>query len=451
MRRLDVRGVIDRRLLAWAYLLSFLLPPVGAFLWYQWRQDDPERAKHLGSIAIVGAVIEILFVLAISPTVVYILRINGMMPSDSSPKQVMTYGRWGTCPWHLDDEGTLIIEAGTAKRDSSSPPWRNLSDRIVGVQLGEGVVLPEDCSRLFAGLKEARGFYGSGADASRVTNMASMFWDSSFDVVDLGGWDVSGVESFSSMFHTCKSLQQIDVAGWSPSHAKDMSHMFGSCASLTSLDISDWDTSQAETMEQMFYGCESLRELDVSGWDVSSVQDMGEMFEGCKSLQELDVSSWNTSQVTSMSRMFFLCSNLASLDVSSWDVSNLENAWGLFSNCESLEHIDVSAWNTSATVNMNEVFNYCTSLRSVDLSGWDMSLADREFRTANMFRGCESLGAIAVGEKCVFSRWNTFPEPTSEDHPKQWYSQADHAWYGVGEILNRNGIADTYTNTEVAG
>ena len=193
-------------------------------------------------------------------------------------------GTWGTCPWEISGDGTLIIGAGTGVRADSgiSMPWSEHREEIKSVTTSGTVVLPANCYGLFSGLANLESANLSGFDTSNVTNM-------------------------HQMFSNCTSLASLNMAGWNTSNVTDMEIMFWGCSSLESLDVTGFDTSNVEDMLSMFAYCSSLRTIDLSHFSTVSATKMGRMFEGCESLVELDLSTFDTSKAGSMRRTFSAC------------------------------------------------------------------------------------------------------------------------------------------------
>lgn len=364
-------------------------------------------------------------------------------------------GTCGTCPWVIDDEGTLTISAGTLANNEEKEvtfwPWSDYRDSITHVIVEEGVIAGDSLHGLFYSCENLKtadvshldtsnttsisGVFNqcssvtsidaSGWNTSSVTNMRMVFERcSSLGTLDLSSWDTSAVTDMTQMFNRCSSLADLDVSTWNTSSVGSLKLMFYKCSRLETLDISEWNTGSVTNMYSVFADCSSLTSLDVSKWDVSSATDMGYMFDGCTSLTSLDVSewdtssaismtclflecyslesldvaNWNTSSATDISYMFGECDRLTSLDVSKWDVSSVEDMSIMFSGCQSLTEIDVSNWNTSSAIVMYLMFENCTSLRSLDLSSWDVSATED---VSSMFDGCENLVSLDV------SGWDT--------------------------------------------
>ena len=192
------------------------------------------------------------------------------VPSTSADLVGEASGKWGTCNWDLDIEGLLTVYPGEGEDTEGECPWGEFSDSITKVVFlsdeTDKVVLPSDSSYLFADMDRLNSVDLAGVEASKVTDMDSMFYGcSSLASVNLSGLDTSKVENMKFMFADCLSLDSLDLSGWNTSSLVNMYWMFAECSSLESLDLSDLDTSKVKDMEGMFYDCDSLPSLDPAG------------------------------------------------------------------------------------------------------------------------------------------------------------------------------------------
>ena len=343
---------------------------------------------------------------------------TSVVPQDSP--EIVETGKWGTCPWELTSDKTMIVRPGTGvspkRRDG---PWKtHKAKRVVFQSEGsEKVVAPSDLLEMF--------------DVCE-----------SLTSLDLSGLDTSNVTDMTLMFNCCTSLTSLDLSGLDTSNVADMNNMFQGCTSLVSLDLSGLDTSNVTSMEGMFNGCRSLVSLDLSSFDTSNVTTIQGMFNSCRSLVSLDLSSFDTSNVTDMNRMFEYCWSLVSLDLSSFDTSNVTDMWQMFNCCTSLTSLDLSSFDTSNVTTMRGMFYNCSSLASLDLSSFDTSNVTDE---PIIGIDSKSLSLVSVGKKTNFELPNYAVNGVSK-----WYSTAAGEWYTADEIKNsRVGIADTYTKSEV--
>ena len=315
--------------------------------------------------------------------------------------------------------GTVTV-AGKQFRTVELTPgmWEANGWQIRSLSFGDGVVLPEDCSGLFARLYNITSLDLSGLDWSGVTKMRDMFeWCWDLEMIDLSGMNTANVTDMSGMFRGCENLTALDLTGFDTGKVTDMSYMFSNCNDLTSLDLrllntqnvkdmggmfnnccslssirtDGWDTKNVANMEEMFYWCENLTALDLSGWDTGNVTTMCEMFYGCEKLTALTISGMDTSKVTDMSYMFGSCTSLPELNLKGFNTSGVTNMRSMFDGCASLTELDLSGFTTSALENMRSMFRYCSALTKLNLESFDASAV---VHASKMFTGCRSLATI---------------------------------------------------------
>ena len=290
---------------------------------------------------------------------------------EAQEEAVLESGIWGTCQWEIDANHTLTVHRGTGE-DNIPSRWKTVP--ISTIDMSEPIVLPADCADLFSGMKSCTAIDLSGADASRVTNMANMFKDcSKLESLDLSRFDTARVTDMSSMFSGCTGLASLDVSGFDTHNVVSMASMFYGCGSakLTTLDLSSFSTSKVTDMTRMFAGC-PLLELDLSHFDVSAVTDMTAMFSNCQNLRKLSLAGWNAVNVTSMANMFYYCYRMGEVNLTGFRTEKVTDLSRMFYCCTSsqLAVLDLSGFSTAYVTDMSEMFYKCTA-DSLDLSSFD--------------------------------------------------------------------------------
>ena len=95
-----------------------------------------------------------------------------------------------------------------------------------------------------------------------------------------------------------------------------MCNMFIDCSSFQSLNIEGWDVSKVTNMNQIFYGCSSLQSLDLSGWNL----------ESCENIDYLGQYNFNPKTLK-LGTGFFKCpATIASLYFMSWTDASVKES-----------------------------------------------------------------------------------------------------------------------------
>ena len=137
----------------------------------------------------------------------------------------------------------------------------------------------------------------------------------------ISDWDVSGVDSFRTLFSQGSFNQ--DIGNWDTSSATDMGSMFEGNDSFNQ-DISNWDTAGVADMEFMFTGASAFNQ-DIGSWDVSAVDDMQSMFHDAESFDQ-NLEFWDVSSVVYMPMMFKGAVAFDNDGVLKWDTSTIDDA-----------------------------------------------------------------------------------------------------------------------------
>ncbi len=318
------------------------------------------------------------------------------------PGETAASGVWGSCPWTLDSEGTLVISTGVGSRlnEQDRAPWHEYADSIKHVRFEGRVVAPIVVCGLFRDLVNAESIELEGLDLSGTEVVNWLFYNCrSLDSIDLSPLDFSRVINTNQMFSACRSLKTIDLTPFSrATRLQQIDEMFRDCSGLESIDLTPLGNSAPSKMGYMFYGCSGLRYVDLSPLDMSNNTSLAEMFGDCSSLITVGLKGLDTSKVTAMDGMFTGCSSLQFVDFSGIDTSKITTYEYLFTGCESLRAFDATSLSTGSATSLSYMFCGCTSLTSLDLSSFDTrNVTD----FSNMFRGAENLRAINL------SGWNT--------------------------------------------
>ena len=267
-------------------------------------------------------------------------------------------GKWGTCPWTIDDNGALTIGTGTGADTGGTSPWAEYADVITSITATDAVVCPKDMSDLFAGFKSAESFTLTGFGTSKTTNMADMFnvLKGCFDLSD----DTYAKDNGYSSFHT-----SYDGAGIVDSSEESVINLNNETRHWT-----DSDYKYRLKVNRTY-----IRKLDISSFDTSNVTDMSWMFAGLGYGSSIPDDSdgteapvigdkFNTSKVTNMQGMFAAATNTAyRFDYSKIDTSAVKDTSFMFADSV-LSSTDTSAfagWNTSNVKTMKAMFRNATS------------------------------------------------------------------------------------------
>lgn len=167
---------------------------------------------------------------------------------------------------------------------------------------------------------------------SNVTNMNSMYYQSTSKNIDVSGLNTSMVTSMTYMFGICSNLESLDLSNFNTSNVTDMSYMFYNPNKIKNLDLSNFNTSKVTKMNNMFSDAPNYISINVSSFDTSQVQNMERMFGGCSGLTSLDLSNFITSKVTDVSQLFLSCRKLTRLDIRNFDFTNVTSYSNMFYN-----------------------------------------------------------------------------------------------------------------------
>lgn len=208
-----------------------------------------------------------------------------------------------------------------------------------------------------------------------------------------GGWDVSNVQNFNSMFRYAEygSFVNFDLEYWDMSSAIFISGMFFGCRDFNA-PIGNWDVGNVTNMPSTFNGTYSFNQ-PIGNWDTSKVSTMQSMFQNSRFNQP--IGNWNTYSVTSM-RSMFQGSNYFNQPIGNWDVTSVSSMNSMFRFATVFDQ-DISDWNVINVIDFsnfmqgNSVFSHLDAV----YSKWSQ-LNVIPFRSIN-FGGATYTSAGAAG------------------------------------------------------
>ncbi|MBQ4821728.1 BspA family leucine-rich repeat surface protein [Aquimarina sp. MMG016] len=162
-------------------------------------------------------------------------------------------------------------------------------------------------------------------DLSKVTLLRNMFRDCTNmeDLKDnIGNWDVSTIESISTMFDDCVLFDEA-IGGWTFSVLRLAQKAFRGATDFNQ-NISNWNMSTVTDMDGMFEGATSFNQ-PIGNWTLGDIRYMDAMFNGASAFNQ-DLSNWDFSNAIndiSVSDMFKNTTDF-NQDLSSWDISDFD-------------------------------------------------------------------------------------------------------------------------------
>lgn len=334
---------------------------------------------------------------------------------------------WGTCPWWLDDGGTLHINdvpgvgvgADVALKNSAQPsaddakqiPWWSVKDKVRKIATQDTVVMPSKSANLFQWMRSLTDISGlSKWDASHVTNMSNMFragsttgdgFSSLKDIDALSSWDVSNVTTMDCMFWGMRSLEDVNgLSKWNTASLQSTRWMFQGCAGITSLEaFSDWDVSNVTTMVCMFEGANGITSLKgLENWDTRSLTAAGSMFSAMSSASFANPAAYpEQGKINDVSAL------------KNWDMSHVTQTSGMFAGSQLKNLDDLKGWDMSSCSRFEGMFTHSPVLEDTSaIAGWrldETALSNEQAPTQFMFRNCPEIiraGVPAVGHGAAY-------------------------------------------------
>jgi len=195
--------------------------------------------------------------------------------------------------------------------------------------------------------------------------------DSALTEINWNSVSTPALENASYMFADAPAIVTLTAENWIiPSTADDLSYMFKNSGTISyeNLNMGNWDYSGVTTMAYMFQGTNVQDDVTFTG-DFHSLTSLEGLFNSATINGDVTMNGDYTS-VTTMANIFYgsVLNNIDLTDMELTACTSLENAFrGL-----TAESMTINTLNTSTVTTLAYAF-YGTNVSCIDLSGWDVS------------------------------------------------------------------------------
>ena len=309
---------------------------------------------------------------------------------------IIADGIYGTVPWHITKEGTLVLEGGTLEDVKASTnkksPWVSYNSDIKNIIIKEVIVSTAyGAEALFSGLTQLKAITG-------------------LEKIDFGG-----ALSLRYLFSNT-GLQSVDANSMDVSQVTDISYIFSELK-MNELNVSNWNTSKVNNVSSAFYGS-TIGSLDLSHWNMENVTDLSSMFYR-STLQKLSVDNWDLGKVTSLKYIFFSANINEIIGMETWFVPNLEDATGAF-HSSTFKELDLSNWKPTSIIYMTEMFREAKA-ESINLMGWNTKkLPNINDNNIKIFEKTDALQKISLDKDTRFSTFDNYNHKSENGHYDIW-------------------------------
>jgi len=195
--------------------------------------------------------------------------------------------------------------------------------------------------------------------------------------------DLSLMDSISSMFIACDTLEFVDLIGWDVSNIEAMMGTFQYCHNLKGIDISNWDVRKVKTVWRLFSQCYKLERGNIERWQPLVLTKSNLMFGGNAELIQSGVNNWlgYVPNLDSVAAMFGGCVKLTEWMSPTlfWDNENIWDPHNCFNGATSIQnYADVpSEWLTHPFSGNSDWFvrpsggSYGTEVGTSYVNAWD--------------------------------------------------------------------------------
>ena len=132
--------------------------------------------------------------------------------------EIIASGIWNGSTWVLDNNYELTITAGVDDSVEYLGKWSEYDYLIKDIVFVGDVIMPTNCTKLFADHSEMVSIDFGDANFSHVTSIKQMFYNcTSLVTLDLNSWDTSRIQNMESLFSQCEALESVELGVWDTS------------------------------------------------------------------------------------------------------------------------------------------------------------------------------------------------------------------------------------------
>lgn len=177
---------------------------------------------------------------------------------------------------------------------------------------------------MFKGLDHLKYVSFKSDSGGKIISMESTFEEcENLKEFRFEGWDTSELISMKSTFASCIKLDKFPFDDMDLSKVKDMSHMLEN-SNIHNFMPTKFDLSSVETLSSMFINCNDLIEVSFPKTESPNLIDISSMFSGCDTILKINISTLNTTKVINMNSLFYNCISLKELNLSDFVTNNVK-------------------------------------------------------------------------------------------------------------------------------
>ena len=281
----------------------------------------------------------------------------------------------------------------------------------------------------------------SGKSISQLTNIAELFYDTSYSLDD---------KTFS-----LKNLKYIDMSNLITNRVTNITRTFGDLKYLT--EVTAFNTDRVTNCEALFIGCHNLKH--VPDFNFSSLNRSAySMFRDCYNLENSINLNFNTKLVvTGTDFMFMNCYKLVNINVNNLSTNNGES---MFKNCNRLTYVSnfsIFSNNSSQYRSLNNMFMNCTNLVSLPILNVDtvtiLYMDNFASNCINLINVPEIIGPHITIMNSAFSRCNNLSNNSIQNiinmclnSNMSYYRKNLNIMNSYSPFYNTNITSDRYSN-----